>query len=140
MVQWTFPEGDRDYLHLIQRLPLDVGSVPRRQHVVSRAILKGFAAPRTSGSGWSLRPFNVARNEVQRDRGLAWKAVEDRLPPAITAARNCGADRGGFPVVTSAVATSVATFSRAEHTPPARKTALTRPFMVGLARFEPATP
>jgi Protein of unknown function (DUF4238) len=107
MVQWTFPEGDRDYLRLIQRLPLDVGSVPRRQHVVSRAILKGFAAPGTSGRGWSLRPFNVARNEVQRDRGLtgcayvrdfimyaaqsaelAWKAVEDRLPPAITAARN----------------------------------------------------
>ena len=74
---------------------------------MSRAILKGFAAPGTSGRGWSLRPFNVARNEVQRDRGLrgcayvrdfimyaaqsaelAWKAVEDRLPQAITAARN----------------------------------------------------
>jgi Protein of unknown function (DUF4238) len=107
MVQWTFPEGDRDYLRLIQRLPPDGGSVPHRQHVVSRAILKGFAAPGTSGHGWSLTPFNVARNEVQRDRGLtgcayvrdfimyaaqsaelAWKAVEDRLPPAITAARN----------------------------------------------------
>jgi Protein of unknown function (DUF4238) len=106
MVQWTFPEGDRDYLRLIQRLPPDVGSLPRRQHVVSRAILKGFAAPGTSGRGWSLRPFNVARSEVQRDRGLtgcayvrdfimyaaqsaelAWKAVEDRLPHAITAAR-----------------------------------------------------
>ena len=70
MVQWTFPEGDRDYLRLIQRLPLDVGSVPHKQHVVSRAILKGFAAPGTSGHGWSLTPFNVALNEVQRDRGL----------------------------------------------------------------------
>ena len=107
MVQWTFPEGDRDYLRLIQRLPLDVGSVPHRQHVVSRVILKGFAAPGTSGRGWSLTPFNVNRNEVQQDRGLkgcayvpdfimyaaqsaelAWKTVEDRLPPAITAARN----------------------------------------------------
>jgi hypothetical protein len=109
MVQWTFPQGDRDYLNLgrIQRLPLDVGSVPRKQHVVSRAILKGFAAPGTSGSGWSLRAFNVARNEVLKDRGvagcayvrdfivyaaqsaeLAWKAVEDRLPPAIAAARD----------------------------------------------------
>ena len=74
---------------------------------MSRAILNGFAAPGTSGGGWSLRPFNVARNEVPRDRGLAgcayvrdfimyaaqsaelaWKAVEDRLPPAITAVRN----------------------------------------------------
>jgi hypothetical protein len=108
MVQWTFPEGDRDYLRLIQRLPLDVGSVPHKQNVVSRAILKGFAAPGTSGRGWSLTPFNVARNEAQKDRGLrgcayvedfimyaaqsaerAWKAVEDRLPPAIP--------RGGGP-------------------------------------------
>ena len=107
MVQWTFPEGDRDYLGRIQRLPLDVGPVPRKQQVVSRAILKGFAAPGTAGGGWSLRPFNVAQNEVLRDRGLAgcayvrdfimyaaqsaelaWKAVEDRLPPAITAARD----------------------------------------------------
>ena len=96
MVQWTFPEGDWDYLGRIQRLPLDVGPVPRKQHVVSRAILKGFAAPGTAGDGWPLRLFNVARNEVLRDRGLAgcayvrdfimyaaqsaelaWKAVED---------------------------------------------------------------
>ena len=107
MVKWAFPEGDRDYLRLIQQLPPDVGSVPHKQHVVSQAILKGFAAPGTSGRGWSLRPFNVAHNKVQRDRGLSgcayvrdfimyaaqsaeltWKAVEDRLPPAIAAARN----------------------------------------------------
>jgi hypothetical protein len=107
MVQWTFPEGDRDYLGRTQRLPLDVGPVPRKQHVVSRAILKGFATPGTAGGGWSLRLFNVAQNEVLRDRGfagcayvrdfimyaaqsaeLAWKAVEDRLPPSITAAKD----------------------------------------------------
>ena len=107
MAQWTFPEGDRDYLGRIQRLPDDFGQVPHRQHVVSRAILKGFATPGSNGSGWSLRPFNVRRRKVLRDRGLAgcayvrdfimygassaelvWKVVEDHLPPAITAARN----------------------------------------------------
>lgn len=106
MVKWDFPEGDRDYLDRINQLSPDVGPVPRRQHVVSRSILKGFAAPGTAGSGWSLRPYDVARDRVLRDRGLtgcayvpnflmyaagsaelAWKVVEDRLPPAIEAAR-----------------------------------------------------
>ena len=106
MAQWTFPEGDADYLGRIQRLPQDPGTVPHRQHVVSRAILKGFAAPGSNGRGWSLRPFNIRRRQVLRDRGLAgcayvrdfimyaassaelaWKVVEDQLPAAITAAR-----------------------------------------------------
>lgn len=106
MVQWRFPEGDRDYLGRIQRLPPEVGPVPRDQHVVSKPILKGFAAPGTGGKGWSLRPFHVARRKVLKDRGpngcayvrdfiiyaaasaeLVWKGVEDDLPPAIAAAR-----------------------------------------------------
>lgn len=106
MAKWTFPEGDRDYLGRIQRLPPDVGPVPHDQHVVSRALLRGFAAPGTSGKGRSLRPYDVRRRKVMKDRGpdgcafvrdfimyaaesaeMVWKGVEDRLPPAIAAAR-----------------------------------------------------
>ena len=69
MAQWIFPEGDQDYLGLIQRLPPDVSPVPRDQHVVSRALLKGFAVPGTSGKGWSLSPYDVRRRKVMKDRG-----------------------------------------------------------------------
>jgi hypothetical protein len=54
--------------------------------------------------------------------------------------RGCGAARGGFPVVTSAVATPVATFNPNGGRSPGKKSALTRTFTVGLARFELATP
>ena len=42
MAKWTFPEGDRDYLGRIQRLPPDVGPVPHDQHVVAVLDAGGF--------------------------------------------------------------------------------------------------
>jgi hypothetical protein len=79
----------------------------RRQHVVSRVILKGFAAPGDGGAGWQLTPFDVRLGREGKSRGLKgcgrvpdfllcasesaeqlWNEVENRLGPAIKAARD----------------------------------------------------
>lgn len=106
MVEWRFPDRDQDSLGRIARLPLDTGQTPRDQHVVSRAILKGFAAPGGSRRGWQLRPLDVRRNRIHRDLGpkgcavvrdfivyaagsaeMVWKRTEDVLPRALESAR-----------------------------------------------------
>ena len=80
----------------------------RNQHVVSKVILRGFAAPGHGGKGWMLTPFDVHAGREGRPRGLAgcgrapdflmcgsesaeqlWNAeVENDLGPAIKAARD----------------------------------------------------
>jgi uncharacterized protein DUF4238 len=80
----------------------------QNQHVVSRVILKGFAAPGHGGKGWELVPFDVRAGREGRRRGLAgcgrvpdflmcaaesaeqlWNTeVENDLGPAIKAARD----------------------------------------------------
>lgn len=80
----------------------------RNQHVVSRVILKGFAAPGHGGKGWELTPFDVRAGREEKPRGLRgcgrvpdllmcaaetaeqlWNAeVENDLKPAIKAARD----------------------------------------------------
>jgi len=76
------------------------------QHVVSKVVLKGFAAPGHKGQGWQLTPFNLRLGHERRSRGLngcgkipnfltyasesaeqVWKSVEDRLDSAIKSAR-----------------------------------------------------
>ena len=42
----------------------------RNQHVVSRVILKGFAAPGHGGKGWELTPFDVRAGREEKTRGL----------------------------------------------------------------------
>jgi hypothetical protein len=127
VAKWNFPPGNDDYLELVARLPLDPGPVPHKQHVVSRAILRGFATPGSSGRGWSLTPFDVLEGRQLSDRGLrgcayvedfivyaaqsaelVWKVVEDRLPGAIAAARQGflhTVDNGGLrDTITDAIA------------------------------------
>jgi hypothetical protein len=80
----------------------------RDQHVVSKVILRGFAALGHGGKGWMLTPFDVRVGREMRPRGLAgcgrvpdllmyaaesaeqlWNAeVETHLRPAIEAARD----------------------------------------------------
>jgi hypothetical protein len=80
----------------------------RDQHVVSKVILRGFAAPGHGGKGWMLTPFDVRAGREERPRGLAgcgwvpdflmcaaesaeqlWNAeVGTHLGPAIEAARH----------------------------------------------------
>jgi hypothetical protein len=79
----------------------------RNQHVVSRVILKGFAAPGDGGAGWQMTPFDVRLGREGKSRGLKgcgrvpdfllcasesaeqlWNEVENRLGPAIKAARD----------------------------------------------------
>jgi hypothetical protein len=77
------------------------------QHVVSQAILRGFAAPGPQGKGWQLVPFDVRRQRAKKPLGLRgcakaidflviasssaemiWKDVEDRIPEAVAVARD----------------------------------------------------
>lgn len=107
VVEWHFPADDGDPFERIARLPKDSGPIPRKQHVVSQALLKGFATPGSSGKGWTLTPYDVVHRRAHRPQGLrgcayvrdfivyaaqsaelAWKSVEDELPVAIAAARS----------------------------------------------------
>ena len=79
----------------------------RNQHVVSRVILKGFAAPGDGGKGWQLTPFDLRLGGEEKSRGLRgcgrvpdflqcatesaeqlWNEVENRLGSAVKAARD----------------------------------------------------
>jgi hypothetical protein len=107
--RWQIPQRDPAEISLARLRELE--SVTERkirdQHVVSRVLLKGFAAPRGDGTGWKLTPFDVRLGREERSRGLKvcgrvpdfllcaadsaerlWGEVENRLGPAITAARD----------------------------------------------------
>lgn len=95
-----------DLLGRIKVLEPDAERHVVNQHVVSRVVLKGFAATGKNSLGWQLTPFNVRLRHERRSRGLSgcgkmpnfltyasesaeqvWKEVEDRLDTAIKAAR-----------------------------------------------------
>jgi hypothetical protein len=107
--KWQIPPPDPADVS-VARLR-ELGSVTERrirdQHVVSRVILKGFAAPGHGGKGWQLTPFDVRLGREGKPRGLKvcgrvpdfllcasesaerlWGEVENRLGPAIKAARD----------------------------------------------------
>jgi hypothetical protein len=106
VVDWRFPRDDRDPFEQIAQLPPPTSSDPRKQHVITRALLKGFAEPGTAGKGWTLTPYDVVNQRLLKPTGLrgcgfvldfimyaaqsaesTWKSVEDDLPAAIGAAR-----------------------------------------------------
>jgi hypothetical protein len=108
MSEWYLPEPEPndDYLQRIAALESETEPAVRDQHVVSRVVLKGFAAPGRGGAGWQLTPFDLLRRLQQRSRGLRgcglikdflpfasgsaerlWGEVENKLHPAIEAAR-----------------------------------------------------
>jgi hypothetical protein len=107
---WQIPPHDPAEVSVVRLRELE--SVTERrirnQHVVSKVILRGFAAPGHSGKGWMLTPFDVRAGREGKPRGLAgcgrvpdflmcaaesaeqlWNAeVENDLGPAIKAARD----------------------------------------------------
>lgn len=107
MSRWEFPAADPSgLLQRVRELEHRGDGRITNQHVVSKVILKGFAVPGARGKGWQLTPFDLHLGHEQRTRGLdgcgkvanflpfasasaeqLWKSVEDRLHPAIDAAR-----------------------------------------------------
>ena len=107
MVTQKHPGGTPpDLYKRIRELEPDANRQIVNQHVVSKVVLKGFAAPGHKGQGWQLTPFDLRLGREQRARGLSgcgkilnfltfasesaervWKSVEDRLDSAIKAAR-----------------------------------------------------
>lgn len=108
MSKWEIPPADPSnvYLKRVHELESNTDRRIKNQHVVSKVILKGFAAPGPRGAGWQLTPFNLRLGREQKPRGLAgcgkvtdfltvasesaeqlWKSVEDQLHNAIKAAR-----------------------------------------------------
>lgn len=109
MARWQIPPADPSdvYLRRLRELESEADKRIRNQHVVSRVILKGFAALGPRGAGWQLTPFDLRLGREQKPRGLAgcgrvpdflsfasasaeqlWKSVEDQLHDAIAAARS----------------------------------------------------
>jgi hypothetical protein len=109
MSSWQIPprESPETYNARLRDLIPEAGDVTGDQHVVSRVLLKGFAAPGLRGSGWQLAPYDVRRGHEQKLRGLKgcgkvvnflpyastsaerlWNEVETRLDAAISAARD----------------------------------------------------
>jgi hypothetical protein len=110
MSRWQIPPPDPAEVSVARLRELE--SVTERrirnQHIVSRVILKGFAAPGHGGKGWELTPFDVRAGREEKPRGLRgcarvpdflmcaaesaeqlWNAeAENHLEPAIKAARD----------------------------------------------------
>jgi hypothetical protein len=108
MSDWEIPQADPSdiYLKRLRELEPQAEKRIRNQHVVSKVILKGFAAPGPHGAGWRLTPFDLHLGHEQKPRGLdgcgkvpdflkfasesaeqLWKGVEDQLHTAIGTAR-----------------------------------------------------
>ena len=108
MSKWVIPPADPHdvYLKRVRELESEADNRIRNQHVVSKVILKGFAAPGSRGAGWRLTPFDLRLGQEQKPRGLGgcgrvpnfltfasesaeqlWKSVEDQLHNAIGTAR-----------------------------------------------------
>jgi uncharacterized protein DUF4238 len=108
MPAWEFPAPSVDDPRVrIRELGAETDPPVANQHVVSRVVLKGFAAPGSRGHGWELTPFDIRHRREMKRRGLKecgkvtnfvpyasgsaerlWKPTEDRLGAAITAARD----------------------------------------------------
>lgn len=123
---WQIPPAQNvDYRVRIHTLRNDATAPVEDQHVVSRVLLKGFAAPGSNGQGWHLTPYNVRRRMELKSRGLRgcgkrknfvqfasgsaelmWKSVEDHLGQAVAAARtgNLHNDRTHVDILKKAIA------------------------------------
>jgi hypothetical protein len=109
MSKWQIPPPAPNdvYLRRLRELEPEADKRIKNQHVVSKVVLKGFAAPSSHGAGLQLIPFDLRRGHEQKPRGLAgcgkvpdfltfasasaeqlWKIVEDQLHDAIAAARS----------------------------------------------------
>ena len=107
MAEWEIPPADPSeiYLERIRELEPEAHKRIKNQHVVSRVILKGFAAPGPGGKGWQLTPFDLRLGQELKARGLRgcgklpdflefasesaeqlWSTVENQLDTAIKAA------------------------------------------------------
>ncbi len=108
MSNWAIPPADPSevYLKRVRELEPEAHKRIKNQHVVSKVILKGFAALGPGGTGWQLTPFDLRLGRELKPRGLRgcgkvpdflkfasesaeqlWKSVEDQLHTAIEAAR-----------------------------------------------------
>lgn len=108
MSKWVIPPADPShaYLRRIRELESEADKRIRNQHVVSKVVLKGFAAEGSRGRAWQLTPFDLRLGQEQKSRGLngcgrvpdfltfasksaeqLWKSVEDHLHDAIYTAR-----------------------------------------------------
>lgn len=71
MPKWQFPPPPRDDpRRRIRELSTEPNPPITKQHVVSRVVLKGFAAPGSGGRGWELTPFDIRRHGEMKRRGL----------------------------------------------------------------------
>src|SRR5689334_1318316 len=69
---WIIPQREPVEVTLARIRELQGAVEPHisNQHVVSRAILKGFAAPGPRGRGWLLMPFDVKRKTAKKPLGV----------------------------------------------------------------------
>jgi hypothetical protein len=66
------PGGDpSDLYERIKELEPNADRHIANQHVVSKVVLKGFAAMGQKRQGWQLTPFNLRLGHEQRSRGLS---------------------------------------------------------------------
>jgi hypothetical protein len=107
MATWNFPKPAADYDTVIAALEAEPDVPVKRQHVVSRVVLNGFAAPDKGSAGWELVPFDLSYMRELKKLGVGgcgkipnflsfasgsaerlWQTVEDDLGSAIKAARD----------------------------------------------------
>ena len=71
MSKWEIPPPDPPEVTVarIRELESLTERRIRNQHVVSRVILKGFAAPGHGGKGWELTPFDVRSRREKSSAG-----------------------------------------------------------------------
>jgi hypothetical protein len=71
MSNWEIPPADPSdiYLKRLRELEPQADKRIKNQHVVSKVILKGFAAP-GPGTGWQLTPFDLHLSQELNPRGL----------------------------------------------------------------------
>lgn len=108
MAKWQFPapEPGSEYIRRLRELAQQADERIENQHIVSKVLLKGFAARGDDSGGWQLTPFDMLHGHEMRSRGLKgcgripnflkyasrsaeriWQIVEDQLHDAIKAAR-----------------------------------------------------
>ncbi|WP_284749313.1 DUF4238 domain-containing protein [Amycolatopsis sp. RTGN1] len=107
MATWSFPKPVADYDTVIAELEAETGAPVTGQHVVSRVVLNGFAAPGKGSAGWELVPYDLLYGRELKKLGVRgcgkianflpfasasaerlWKSVEDNLGAAIKVARD----------------------------------------------------
>jgi len=102
------PRTPADVLKRISELELETDGHVANQHILSKPVLKGFAAPGGKGKGWQLYSFDLRYpNNVLKPKGLSacgsikdyvqfasasaeqlWGLTETKLPAALDAVKN----------------------------------------------------